>query len=153
MVFRTAGATATLMICLAGAGGQALAQYYPPPQAYPPQAYPPPQGYTPRQPLPPMADAEEDAPPLNAPVMQAPLPPVGGGAQGNEPPAGTRYGSSRTAAVQRRPGVLPCAAAARLRRCGNARLLWRARRHPARPRWFGRTGRNPARRDAAATAD
>src|SRR4051794_21056149 len=36
MVFRTAGATATLMICLAGAGGQALAQYYPPPQAYPP---------------------------------------------------------------------------------------------------------------------
>ena len=77
MVFRTAGATATLMICLAGTGGQSVAQYYPPPQAYPPQAYRPPQGYTPRQPLPPMSDAEEDAPPLNAPVMQAPLPPVG----------------------------------------------------------------------------
>ena len=92
MVFRTAGATAMLLTCLAGAGGQALAQYYPPPQAFPPQAYPPPQGYTPRQPLHPMADAEEDAPPLNAPVMQAPLPPVGLGSQANEPSGGTRYG-------------------------------------------------------------
>ena len=91
MVFRTAGATAMLLICLAGAGGQALAQYYPPPQAYPPQAYPPPQ-YTPRQPLQPMADAEEDAPPLNAPVMQAPLPPVGLGSQAIGPSGGTRYG-------------------------------------------------------------
>jgi lipoprotein-anchoring transpeptidase ErfK/SrfK len=88
MVFRTAGATAMLLIGLAGAGGQALAQYYPP------QAYPPPQGYTPRQPLPPMSDVDDDAPPFNAPVMQVPLPPVGGGAQGNEPPAGTRYGTS-----------------------------------------------------------
>jgi len=40
-----------------------------------------------------MADADEDAPPLNAPVMQAPLPAVGGGAQGNEPLAGIRYGT------------------------------------------------------------
>ena len=64
MVFRTAGAIATLVIGLGGAGGQALAQYYPPPQTYPPQAYPPPQGYAPRQPLPPVGDADDDAPPL-----------------------------------------------------------------------------------------
>jgi hypothetical protein len=32
MVFRTAGAIATVLI---GVTGQALAQYYPPPQAYP----------------------------------------------------------------------------------------------------------------------
>src|SRR6187200_772448 len=93
MVFRKTAATATLMICLAGTGGQSVAQYYPPPQAYPPQPYRPAQGYTPRQPLPPMSDADEDAPPLNAPVMQAPLPPVGGEALGNESPAGTRYGT------------------------------------------------------------
>jgi lipoprotein-anchoring transpeptidase ErfK/SrfK/transposase-like protein len=87
MVFCTAGAIATLVIGLGGAGGQALAQYYPPPQTYPPQAYPP------WQPLPPMADADEDAPPLNTPVLQGPpLPPVGVGPQANEPPAGTRYG-------------------------------------------------------------
>ena len=35
MVFRTAGAIATLLLGLGGPGGQALAQYYPPPQAYP----------------------------------------------------------------------------------------------------------------------
>ena len=92
MVFRTASATATLLICLAGGGDQALAQYYPPPQAYPPQAYPS-QGYPPRQPLPPIANAEEDAPPLNAPVMQRPLPPVVVGPQANEPVAGIRYGA------------------------------------------------------------
>ena len=103
MVFRTAGAAATLMICLAGTGGQSAAQYYPPPQPYPPQAYRPPQGYTPRQPLPPTSDAEEDAPPLNAPVMQAPLPPVGGGPQGNEPPASTRYLCSRPLSVSCAP--------------------------------------------------
>jgi lipoprotein-anchoring transpeptidase ErfK/SrfK len=87
MIFRTTGAIATLLIGLGGPGGQALAQYYPPPQTYPPQAYPPPQGYPPRQPLPPVADA--DAPLLNAPVTQShPLPPVGVGPQANEPPAG-----------------------------------------------------------------
>ena len=90
MVFRTAGAVATLLI---GLCGQALAQYYPPAQAYPPQAYPPPQGYPPRQPLPSVADAEDDAPPINAPVVQGPaLPPIGVGPQWNGPPAGTRYG-------------------------------------------------------------
>ncbi len=42
MIFRTSGAIAALLVGLAGASGQALAQYYPPPQAYPPpSAYPP----------------------------------------------------------------------------------------------------------------
>jgi lipoprotein-anchoring transpeptidase ErfK/SrfK len=53
MVFRTAGAIATLLLGLGGAGGQALAQYYPPPQAYPP-----PQGYPSSRPLP-VAEAEQ----------------------------------------------------------------------------------------------
>jgi hypothetical protein len=95
MVFRTAGAIATLLIGFGSAGGQALAQYYPPPRTYPPQAYPPPQGYPPRQALPPVADAntDDDTPPLNAPVLQGPpLPPLGAGPQWNGPPAGTRYG-------------------------------------------------------------
>ena len=37
MIFRTAGAIATLFL---GLGGQALAQYYPPAQSYPSQGYP-----------------------------------------------------------------------------------------------------------------
>src|SRR6266702_4105622 len=46
MVFRTAGAVATLLIGLGASGGEVLAQYYPPAPAYPPpQAYPPQQGY------------------------------------------------------------------------------------------------------------
>ena len=45
MVFRTAGAIVTLLIGLGSAGGEALAQYYPPLQGYPTQAYPPPQEY------------------------------------------------------------------------------------------------------------
>jgi lipoprotein-anchoring transpeptidase ErfK/SrfK len=107
MVFRTAGAITMLLIGLGGAGGQALAQYYPPPQAYPAQAYPPPQGYPPRQPLAPGADADDDAP-LNAPVLQGPpLPPVGV-PQANERPAGTRYGRGTPAypadAAQPLPG-------------------------------------------------
>jgi lipoprotein-anchoring transpeptidase ErfK/SrfK len=93
MAFRTVGAIATLVIGLGGAGGQALAQHYPPPEAYLPQAYPPPQGYAPRQPLPSVGDADDDAPPLNAPVLQGPpLPPVNVGPLANEPPASTRYG-------------------------------------------------------------
>jgi lipoprotein-anchoring transpeptidase ErfK/SrfK len=61
MVFRTAGAVATLLIGLAGSGGQALAQYYPPPQAYPPPpAYPPANVYPPQRQLPPM-NADDDA--------------------------------------------------------------------------------------------
>ena len=54
MVFRTAGAIATVLI---GVTGQALAQYYPPPQAYP------------RPPVPPTVNTDE-LPPLNAPVVQ-----------------------------------------------------------------------------------
>jgi lipoprotein-anchoring transpeptidase ErfK/SrfK len=95
MVFRRAGAIATLLVGLVSAGGQALAQYYPPPRTYSPQAYPPAQGYPPRQALPPVADADTDdgTPPLNAPVLQGPpLPPLGVGPQWNGPPAGTRYG-------------------------------------------------------------
>ena len=89
MVFRRASAIATLLI---GLSGQALAQYYPPAQAYPPQVYSPPQGHPTRQPLPSVADGADDAPPINAPVVQGPsLPPIGVGPQWNGPPAGTRY--------------------------------------------------------------
>jgi lipoprotein-anchoring transpeptidase ErfK/SrfK len=56
MVFRTAGAVATLLIGLGASAGDALAQYYPPAQAYPPPA----QGYPPYRPLPPVADADDN---------------------------------------------------------------------------------------------
>jgi lipoprotein-anchoring transpeptidase ErfK/SrfK len=89
MVFRIASVMAALLIGLGGAGSQAFAQYYPLAQSYPPQAYPPPQGYSARQPLPPVPDADDDAPPpLNAPVLQGPaLPPIGVGPQWNGRPA------------------------------------------------------------------
>jgi lipoprotein-anchoring transpeptidase ErfK/SrfK len=75
MVFRTAGAIATVLINLSG---QALAQYYPPPQAYP------------RQPVPHSVTADE-LPALNAPVVQGdPLPPVGVG-PAYQPMPGARY--------------------------------------------------------------
>src|SRR3984893_5235104 len=118
MVFRTAGAIAALLIGLGASGGGALAQYYPPPQAYPPQAYPPqayppPQGYRPSvadaddnqlydlqgRPLPPgtVPQATEPAAPAprygNAsPVYpdEAVLPPSPGAYR--EPPAPYRYG-------------------------------------------------------------
>jgi lipoprotein-anchoring transpeptidase ErfK/SrfK len=64
MIVRTVGAMATLLI---GLSGHAVAQYYPPPQAYP------------RLPLPP-AVTTENLPPLNAPVVRGDaLPPVGVG--------------------------------------------------------------------------
>jgi lipoprotein-anchoring transpeptidase ErfK/SrfK len=64
MVFRTAGAVVTVLI---GLGSHALAQYYPPPQAYP------------RQPPPATVNAGE-LPPVKAPVVQRDLlPPVGVG--------------------------------------------------------------------------
>jgi hypothetical protein len=106
MVFRTAGAIVTLLIGLGSAGGEALAQYYPPPQGYPTQAYPPPQEYPPRQPLPPVADVDDDVPPINAPVLRGPaLPPLGVGPQWNaQHPIWTRNPClsprSRTAAVR-----------------------------------------------------
>jgi lipoprotein-anchoring transpeptidase ErfK/SrfK len=72
MIFRTAGAIAALLVGLGGAGGQALAQYYPAPQAYPPQ-----QGYSPYRPLPSVADAEDDAPGSGSQAVQGrPLPPA-----------------------------------------------------------------------------
>jgi lipoprotein-anchoring transpeptidase ErfK/SrfK len=93
MIFRTAGAIAALFLGLGGAGGQALAQYYPPAQAYPSQGYPS------REPLRSVADGDEDAPPINAPVVRgSPLPPIGVEPQWNGPPAGTRYGRGAPAA-------------------------------------------------------
>ena len=76
MIVRTAGSIATLLIALGGLSAQALAQYYPPGQAYPPQGSPPAQTYS-RQPLPPTVDAH-DLPPLNVPVQESP-PPVNAG--------------------------------------------------------------------------
>jgi hypothetical protein len=87
MVFRTTSAIAALLIGLGGAGGQALAQYNPSAQASPSQGYPT------RQPFPAVANGDEDAPRINAPVVQGPsLPPIGVGPQWNGSPAGTRYG-------------------------------------------------------------
>src|SRR5262249_37548959 len=92
MVFRTASAIAALLIGLGGAGGQALGQYYPPAQVYPSQGYPT------RQSLPSVADGDDDAPPINAPVVRgSPLPPIGVEPQWNGPPAGTRYGRATPA--------------------------------------------------------
>jgi lipoprotein-anchoring transpeptidase ErfK/SrfK len=86
MVFRTAGAVATLLIGLGASGGEALAQYYPPAQAYPaPQAYPPPQGYRP-----PVADADDNQ---LYDLQGRPLPPAAVGPQATEPAApAPRYG-------------------------------------------------------------
>jgi lipoprotein-anchoring transpeptidase ErfK/SrfK len=87
MAIRTTSAAALILIALGGAGNPALAQYYLSAQAYPPQAY------SSRQPLGSVADGDNDAPPINAPVVQgSPLPPIGSGPQWNEPPSGTRYG-------------------------------------------------------------
>src|SRR5215831_12155987 len=80
MVFRTAGAVATLLIGLGASGGEALAQYYPPAQAYPPsQAYPPPQGYRPS-----VADADDNQ---LYDLQGRPLPPAAVGPQATEPAA------------------------------------------------------------------
>src|SRR6266700_1433260 len=83
MVFRTSGAIAALLIGLVGPSGQAAAQYYPAPQAYPPQAYPP----APYRPLPPLPTAaEDDAPFYDPPMIQSrPLPPANVGPQAVEP--------------------------------------------------------------------
>src|SRR6516162_6981559 len=76
MVFRAAAGITTLLI---GLNSQAVAQYYPSPQAYP------------RQPLPPAVSTEE-LPPLNAPVVRgdALSPPVGVG-PAYQPAPGGRY--------------------------------------------------------------
>ncbi|HEY7663452.1 MAG TPA: L,D-transpeptidase [Xanthobacteraceae bacterium] len=95
MVFRTAGAVATLLIGL-GASGQALAQFFPPPQAYPPpQPYPSGQAYPAYRVAPPVAEADNAAPINDAQVESRPLPPPAAMApQATEPlpPAGVQYG-------------------------------------------------------------
>ena len=76
MVFRAAAGITTLLI---GLNSQAVAQYYPPPQAYP------------RQPLPPAVSTEE-LPPLNAPVVRGDaLPPPVGVGPAYQPAPGGRY--------------------------------------------------------------
>ncbi len=102
MVFRTAGAIATLLIGLDSAGGEALAQYYPPPQGYPTQAYPPPQGYPSRRPLPPVADADDDVPPLNAPVFAGPCAAAARGRTAMERAAGRHPIWTRNSRLSRR---------------------------------------------------
>src|SRR5215471_10575401 len=91
MVFRTAGAVATLLIGLGASGGEALAQYYPPAQSYPPsQAYPPPQGYRPS-----VADADDNQ---LYDLQGRPLPPAAAGPQATEPVApAPRYGNTSPA--------------------------------------------------------
>ena len=85
MIFRTAGAIATLLLGLGGSGSQALAQFYPPPPAYPPpQAYPPPPVYTPHRPLQPVAEADDQIYDLNG----RPVPPAAVAPQASEPQPG-----------------------------------------------------------------
>jgi lipoprotein-anchoring transpeptidase ErfK/SrfK len=91
MVFRTAGAIAALLIGLGTSGDQALAQYYPSPQAYPPpHAYPPPQAYPSSRPLPPLAAADDGQPVYDQ--QGRPLPPAAVGPYADEPPPSARYG-------------------------------------------------------------
>ena len=71
MIIRTAGSIAIYLIAISEFGGQALAQYYPPAQAYPSQAH--------------------DLSSPNAPVQEAPLPPVGVG-PAYQRPVDARYG-------------------------------------------------------------
>src|SRR3989442_12815740 len=88
MVFRTAGAVATLLIGLGASSGEVLAQYYPPAHPYPPpHAYPPPQGYPPHRPS--VADADDN----QLYHMQGPpLPPAAVEPQATEPaPPGPPY--------------------------------------------------------------
>src|SRR5262249_59080218 len=98
MVFRTAGAIAALLIGLGALSGEALAQYYPPPQAYPPS-----QGYRPS-----VTDADDNQ---LYDLQGRPLPPAAVGPQATEPAApAPRYGHASPAypdeaAVPAPPGV------------------------------------------------
>jgi len=100
MNFRTAAGVASAMLLgLAAAAGDADAQYYPGPQAYPPQVYPPAQAY-PRYRASPVADADDD-PFYDPPIVQRrPLPPpdAGGQPETTLPPPAVGYG--RPAPVQ-----------------------------------------------------
>ena len=143
MLFRT-GSIATLLI---GLSGFAVAQYYPPPQAYP------------RQPLPPAVNAEE-LPPLKAPVAQGdPLPPVGLGPASQAPPS-ARYqmgtaGYPTDAAplpTRRQPRALQ-GSASRLRTGCHEPLLRPGRRHTTRPTRFDQAGCNSGGGDAVQAAE
>ena len=91
MVFRAAAGIATLLIGL----NQAVAQYYPPTQAYP------------RQPLPPAVSTEE-LPPLNAPVVRGDaLPPPVGVGPAYQPAPGGRYQQGSADAAPLPPTVSP----------------------------------------------
>ena len=102
MVFRTAGAIATLLLGLGGPGSQALAQYYPPQQAYPGQGYQPPY-----RPLPPVDVADDPQPYDPAFVQSRPLPPAAIGPQADElpPPPGSRW--RRAPVYAQEPEPLP----------------------------------------------
>jgi lipoprotein-anchoring transpeptidase ErfK/SrfK len=113
MIFRTAGAIATLLLGLGGSGGQALAQFYPPQPAYPPpQAYPPPlanppsQSHAPQRLIPAEAEGEQlyDA-------QGRPLPP---GTVFRQAPPGYREvgGPQQGSAPQAVPGYEPAAPSA-----------------------------------------
>src|SRR5262249_50927629 len=91
MNFRTAaGAASAMLLGLAASAGDAGAQYYPAPQAYPSQTYPPAQGY-PRYRASPVMDTDDD-PFYDPPIVQRkPLPPPAAGGQQEItlPPPGT----------------------------------------------------------------
>jgi lipoprotein-anchoring transpeptidase ErfK/SrfK len=105
MIVRTAGAIATLLIALGGLSTQALAQYYPPAQTYPPQGYPPAQTDS-RQPFPPRVDTH-DLPPLNVPAQESPARVDLGPA--NQRPADAGYGQG-TGAYPANAASAPAAA-------------------------------------------
>ena len=94
MNFRTAaGAASAMLLGLAASAGDAGAQYYPAPQAYPPQAYPPAQAY-PRYRASPVMDSDDD-PFYDPPIVQRrQLPPLDAGGQQETtlPPPGAGYG-------------------------------------------------------------
>src|SRR5262249_60462229 len=84
MIFRATGAIATLLIGLGTSVGDASAQYYPQPQAYPP-ASPPTQAYPPYRPLPPIADADDNQ---IYDLQGRPLPPAAVGPHASGEPYG-----------------------------------------------------------------
>ena len=100
MIFRTAGAIATLLLGIASTGGQALAQYYPASPAYPPpQAHPAEQGYPSHRPLVPVAEGDPqqlyDAQGRPVQLYDAqgrPMSPAAIVPQATEPPADPRHG-------------------------------------------------------------
>src|SRR5258707_1177046 len=109
MNFRTTGAIAPLLIGLGASAGDASAQYYPQPQAYPP-AYPPAQGYPPHRPLPPIADADDNQ---IYDLQGRPLPPGAVEPVAPAPPAAYRDPPQGYREQQAPQGHEPAAAGAR----------------------------------------